>query len=245
MMTRKGVSWQFEEAKAEVVYHQYQGVPIKTLLISFSQPRLVLSSREGFKRARVVCNNSNPPQLWDFVQLNWQLYLDSVIADLRLSPQEVACLSTGVDIDDLAIGEESFAEFRICVVVTAGVTSNALRIGVDEGRHLERDGKFEELGTINIIALTNASLSEGAMVRAIITATEAKIIALQDLDVRSSYSPQYQATGTGTDNVMIVSGAGEKIHYMGGHAKMGELLAKAVTAATREAILKHHREESG
>lgn len=244
-MTRKEISWQFEEAKAEVVYHQYQGVPVKTLLIVFSQPRLVLSSREGFKQARVVCNNSNPPQLWDLLHRDWQLYLDSVLADLGLSPQEVAFLSTGVDIDDFAVREESFAEFRICAVVTAGVMSNAQRIGVDEGRNLERDGKFEALGTINIIALTNASLSEGAMVRSIITATEAKIVALQDLDVRSSYSPQYQATGTGTDNVMIVSGLGAKIHYMGGHAKMGELLAKAVTAATKEAILRHHKEELG
>lgn len=153
--------------------------------------------------------------------------------------------STGVDIDDFALSEESFAEFRICVFVTAGVMSNALRIGVDEGRNLEREGKFETLGTINIIALTNASLSEGAMVRSIITATEAKIVALQDLDIRSSYSPHYQATGTGTDQVMIVSGLGPKIHYMGGHSKMGELLARAVTAATKEAIRKHHRGELG
>lgn len=91
-MTRKGIPWQFEEAKAEIVYHRFQAVPIKTLLIVFPQPRLVLSSREGFKQARVVCNNSNPPQLWDFLHQNWQLYLAGVLADLRLSPAEVAFL---------------------------------------------------------------------------------------------------------------------------------------------------------
>ena len=67
-------------------------------------------------------------------------------------------------------------------------------------------GFLPKPGTINIILLTNVSLTWGAMARAIMTATEAKTAALQDLNYKSTPSPQIQATGTGTDNMIVVSG---------------------------------------
>jgi adenosylcobinamide amidohydrolase len=79
------------------------------------------------------------------------------------------------------------------------------------------------------------------MARSIITITEAKTISLQDLDMRSSYNPEIQATGTGTDNIIVVSGFGPKITYVGGHAKAGEIIAKTVTSAVKEAILKQEK----
>ena len=106
---------------------------------------------------------------------------------------------------------------------------------------MERDGKFENApGTINIILLTNATLSDGAMARAIITATEAKTAALQDLDVRSTFTNQNQATGTGTDNIIVVSGKGlgKPLGSTGGHTKMGELIAVSTKIAVTEAIRK-------
>jgi len=237
-MFRKELPWRFEGARGEIVAHHFRDVLVKTLVISFSHPRKVLNSREGFKEARAVCNNFNPPQLWDFVHQNWEVYLGEVLHDLKLSRNEVAMISTGVDIDDLALREEEFEEFKVCAFVTAGVKSNAMRVGVDKGGSIERGGKFEQIGTINTILLTNASLSESAMVHSIITVTEAKVIALQDLDIRSSYTPELQATGTGTDQVIIVSGDGPKVSYSGGHSKIGELMARAVTSATKEGILK-------
>ena len=106
---------------------------------------------------------------------------------------------------------------------------------------MEQDGTFENtLGTINIILLTNATLSDGAMARAIITATEAKTAALQDMDARSSVSPENQATGTGTDNMIIVSGKepSRSILYTGGHTKIGELIGVSTKIAVAEAIKK-------
>jgi Adenosylcobinamide amidohydrolase. len=52
--------------------------------------------------------------------------------------------------------------------------------------------------------------------------------ALQDLNLRGSYAPQVQATGTGTDDMIVVPGEGARITYTGGHSKMGEAIAKAV-----------------
>ena len=102
-------------------------------------------------------------------------------------------------------------------------------------------GRYYEPGTINIIILPNMKLSERAMTRAIITATEAKTAALMDLDVRSHQSPKInQATGTGTDNMIVVQGSGIPIDNTGGHSKMGELIAKAVYAGVKEAIYKQN-----
>jgi hypothetical protein len=80
------------------------------------------------------------------------------------------------------------------------------------------------------------------MTRALISATEAKSAALQDLDIRSSYQPlTAAATGTGTDNIIVVSGVGGiPIDATGGHAKTGELIARAVHAGVREAIARQN-----
>ena len=231
-----------EDVKAEIVYHKYRETPVKTLIISFSNRRRALSSKDGFKEVKVVCNNYNPPPLWDFIMHEWETHKEELMKDLRLSTEETFILATGADMDNLSFKKEVFDGFEVYAFVTAGAKSNAMRIGVDKGTRLERDGKFETIGTINIIVLTNAYLSDGAMVRSMITATEAKTIALQDLNVRSSYNPYYQASGTGTDNVIIVSGneEGVKINYVGGHSKMGEIMAKTVTSATEEALFKQN-----
>jgi len=105
----------------------------------------------------------------------------------------------------------------------------------------EDEGKFYEPGTINIILLPNMKLTPRAMARAIISATEAKTAALQDLDIRSSYSSQiHQATGTGTDNIIVIQGTGIPIDNAGGHSKMGELIAKVVYEGVKEAIRKQN-----
>jgi adenosylcobinamide amidohydrolase len=79
------------------------------------------------------------------------------------------------------------------------------------------------------------------MARSIITATEAKTAALQDMDARSSISPENQATGTGTDNMIVVSGTDvdKKIRHTGGHTKMGELIGVTTKIAVAETIKKH------
>jgi hypothetical protein len=84
-------------------------------------------------------------------------------------------------------------------------------------------------------------LTPRAMTRAIISATEGKTAALQDLDIRSSYQPlNAAATGTGTDNIIVVAGDGPAVDNAGGHCKMGELIARTAYAGVREAIFKQN-----
>ncbi len=239
-MREKEIEIGLEGTRAQIIYHQFQGIEVKTFLASFAKERRCLSTREGFKKVKVVANNYNPPPLWEFVHQNYNAYVNKILSDLNLSSAKTAMLLTGADMDNLVVKKEEYLEFKVFVVVTAGTKSNAQRIGVDNAGSLEREGRFESLGTINVIVLTNASLSEGAMARGMITLTEAKVVALEDLDIRSSYNPQIRATGTGTDNAIIVSGQGARIDYLGGHAKMGELMARAVTSAVKEAIFKQN-----
>ncbi len=164
-----------------------------------------------------------------------------VMLALGINPQDIAFMSTGVNMDNAAVHESSYQEFKVCCIATAGAKGNALRTGVDKASYIERDGKFfSTLGTINLILLTNANLSNGAMARAIITATEAKTAALQDLNVRSNCAPQHQATGTGTDNMIVVSGkSGKSLQITSGHVKIGELIGFSTKTAVAEALKKH------
>lgn len=79
------------------------------------------------------------------------------------------------------------------------------------------------------------------MARTIITATEAKTATLQDMDARSSVSPENQATGTGTDNMIVVSGnmPNKPILSTGGHTKIGELIGASTKIAVAETIKRH------
>ncbi len=239
-MREKEIEIDLEGTRAQIIYRQFQGIEVKTFLASFAKERRCLSTREGFKKVKVVANNYNPPPLWEFVHQNYNAYVNKILSDLNLSSAKTAMLLTGADMDNLVVKKEEYLEFKVFALVTAGTKSNAQRIGIDRAGSLEREGRFESLGTINVIVLTNASLSEGAMARGMITLTEAKVVALEDLDIRSSYNPQIRATGTGTDNAIVVSGQGARIDYLGGHAKMGELMARAVTSAVKEAIFKQN-----
>lgn len=230
-----------EGAEARIIYHKFQEFEVKTLLVSFDDKRRSISTMEGFKEVRFVGNHYEPPELWEYLHQHFEEYRGWLPSSLGLPFEESAFLFTGVDMDNLTTAEESFEEFKVCCLATAGVKSNAMRIGVDRAGSVEREGKFERLpGTVNIVLLTNAALTDGALARAIITVTEAKTSVLQDLDIRSSYNPEVQATGTGTDNIVVVSGQGPSVRYVGGHSKMGELVAETTYRAVTEAVGKQN-----
>lgn len=237
-MREKELLLKIKGVNAKIVYYTYKGFDANTLILSFNEKRRVLSTIEGYKKVKYVANTYVPYVESENFTRNYRIFRKSLLKILGISHNDIALLSTGVNIDNLAICEQSFQEFSVCCMATAGVKGNAQRVGVDTATYVERNGKFMRIsGTINIILLTNPVLSTGAMARAIITITEAKTVALQDLDVRSAFTPQCQATGTGTDNVIVVSGrSGEKVKFLGGHTKLGELIGFSVKNAVTKAI---------
>ncbi|MEM3383289.1 MAG: adenosylcobinamide amidohydrolase [Nitrososphaerales archaeon] len=240
-MNKRDISLNIEGLKAEVIYHKYHEFDIKTLLISFrGETRRVLSTLDGYRRVKYVANVYVPNSLAMQTMTNYENFFKEFPDSLGINYNEISFLSTGADMDNLAVYESSYQEFTICCLATGG-TGNALRTGIDKADYVERNGKFEHIhGTINIIVLSNVALSDGAMARAIITATEAKTAALQDLGVMSVFSPKCQATGTGTDNIIIVSGRDSErlVRWIGGHTKMGELIGVAARIAVIKALEK-------
>ena len=123
---------------------------------------------------------------------------------------------------------------EIAVLVTAGV-SNARRAG-DPAEYRLFDTAEIIGGTINIIVLTNATLTPAAQVEAVMVVTEAKAAVLQDLDVTSPVTGS-TATGTGTDATAVINGFGSTdIAFCGKHTLFGEMLASATMAAISSSL---------
>jgi iron complex transport system substrate-binding protein len=218
--------------KAWVSPVRIHGLTHKTLCIEFKRPTTVLSTLEGFKSGvKRVGNHYVPYAAWKRLAMqSVPQLMDTFWASHGFETVEGAMLITGADMDHLVMKKASYKNLGIVVLVTAGVRGNAMRMGFDEGKHLEP-------GTINAVILANRRLTPRAMTRAMISATEAKTAALQDLDVRSRYQPlKYQATGTGTDNLIVVQGEGAPALLSGGHSKLGELIARAMYAGVTQAI---------
>ncbi len=221
---------------ARIIYSTINDFLNKTLVIDFNQPMRVVSTLEGERTGiQTVGNHYSPPPCWAIEHhIGLTQARDRVYSVLQVSADTASFLFTGANMDHLAVVRKQFKKMDVYALVTAGVQSNALRMGKDEG-------KYYEPGTINIILLSNMNLTPRAMTRAIISATEAKTAALMDLDIRSSANPRrYQATGTGTDNVLVVAGTGPPVTLAGGHSKMGELIARAVYQGVQEAVSKQN-----
>ena len=207
----------------------------KTLLIEFKKNQRILSTLDGFRNVKFVGNHYLVPPRWNEGHKDFKSFKKNVADALNISLKNSSLLYTGANMDNLAEGKAGFKDIKIEVFTTAGVMSNAMRSSKDKGMYINH-------GTINIIVLTNLHLTDRAMTRSIIAITEAKTAALQDLDIRSSYQRlKYQATGTGTDNIIIVSGNDRKKDIAGGHSKFAEILTKLVYESVKEAILKQNR----
>ena len=238
------IDLQFKEAKARVVYHNYDGILHNLTLVSFNEQRKVLSTMDGLRKVRHVGNVFFPDALSKrhMTLQGYEQVKTDLPKSLGLRRSDFIFLSTAVNMEKVAVCEKSYGDFHVCCIATGGALDNALRMGVDVGDWVEHKTHMAHTpGTINMLLLTNVTLTCGAMARAIMTATEAKTAALQDLNYMSTPSPQIQATGTGTDSMIVVSGVNSDIviKHTGGHTKMGELIGVAAKTAVTEALKKY------
>ena len=133
------------------------------------------------------------------------------------------CKSYQIEIDTI----------KIEAIVTCGLT-NSRRAG-DKADYQEIIKENEDIGTINIICISNIGFTQAAMVEAIMIITEARAAILQDLNIKSKVS-QKIATGTGTDSIAFACPNENKINFCGKHVLMGEILAKCVINALKKSI---------
>lgn len=233
-------------AEARILRAEREGHWEKVLIVSFPEARRTLSTSDGLLEARAALNHAGHPQLWQKLGTQFmgqdgrggKAYAEHVHANmaglLHLDKSAVARMSTAADLDNLAVVTRHYGPLTVTVLATAGARSNAIRTGVDAGTYIEGN---TPAGTINIMLLTNIRLTDAALARALITVTEGKTAALQDLNVPSTYTKSVQATGTGTDSIIVVSGTqGPQASYTGGHSRIGELIGKASYQAVVEAL---------
>lgn len=157
--------------------------------------------------------------------------------DLGLDYENTAGLLTSACMDNYSSSVKKYEQLKVTSIVTAGADKNAVKAGDGASFYEYNNNYFNTFGTINIIVIIDANLDDGALVTASITATEAKSVVLQDLMIESQYSTGI-ATGTGTDGIAIVSNKNSENHIenAGKHSKLGELIAKSVIEATKEAL---------
>lgn len=233
-------------ARAEVRRGEREGLWEKTLLVRFAGERRLLSTSDGMLTGRAAINHAAHPDLWHRLGSDSKGYAqgvrDTLAGQEQMSPANIAQMSTAADMDHLAVATRRHGPLTVTVLATAGAKSNAIRTGVDSGAFIEGlEADKQAAGTINILVLTNIELSDAALTRSLITITEGKTAALEDLKVASSYTKAVQATGTGTDSIIVVSGtAAPRATYTGGHSRIGELIGKATYAAVVEALGKQN-----
>ncbi|WP_248930897.1 adenosylcobinamide amidohydrolase [Paenibacillus hamazuiensis] len=149
----------------------------------------------------------------------------------QLNPQATTCLMTAARVADAAAETAKHGDARVAAIVTAGFGNKARAGFVLPNRRLYP-------GTINTIVLVQGSMTDAAMVNAVITATEAKAAALQALDERVAPAgvqgdETLYATGTTTDAVLIASiGDGPHHRYAGTATEVGYLIGKTVFDST-------------
>ena len=204
------------------------------------EPHRVLSTSplEGGMRDDVrwlvnhkMCEPDEHVQVEDLPGGSIEGYVRDFCGKLGIDPDRSAVMLTAASMSNAAVERRDFRQLSVLAIATAGVEVNAARAG-DPAAWIEEAGKWQQVGTINIMALFSQPLTPGAMVKAAMVATEAKTAALHHLGVRSRYSDGL-ATGTGTDQIALAAPlAGDHVQSeCGHHTKLGEILALAVGAA--------------
>lgn len=210
----------------------------KFVHVEFCKPVKILSSAilnggfqtaSHFLNAKVASNfNKNKPEFEK--------------PEISLSKLATNNLWQGVCVGMMTAAEmKTFCRLRvekqgiwIEAMVTAG-TSNARRAG-DPADYQFMNETCKKTGTINILVLTNARLTQSAMAECIMMIAEAKAVCMQDLNVKSKITSRI-ASGTGTDSAAIACGdSGPQIQYCGKHVLFGELLANLVKDAIRASL---------
>jgi adenosylcobinamide-phosphate synthase len=186
--------------------------------------------------------NAKVPADYDGVTPNPVMLLQQFAAEEGFDSNKTVGLLTAASMETLRVASRSADGVVIDAVVTAGI-SNARRAGVDADYFMmfgDEDDKSTGTtppGTINTVVITNAALTQGALVEAYAITVEAKCAACADLRVACQKSGQL-AQGTGTDCTVLVSNnSGRKVQHAGKHTLFAEMVGQAVYEATREALL--------
>jgi iron complex transport system ATP-binding protein len=191
----------------------------------------------GFNWVRTFVNRHVDKEYnYDDAQAEFKAYL----LEKNIGSSETVGMMTAAKLEDVSFIHKNEREFSVFVVVTAGL-SNA----VDVSRSYYQVEQQSKIGTINTWIFIEGNLTEAAFVQGMMTATEAKVKALQDEEVRDQVMKTI-ATGTSTDSMMIAgTQTGTEFNYAGTITSLGKTIGLAVYEATLDAIRSNRKRGVG
>jgi adenosylcobinamide amidohydrolase len=201
----------------------------RNLVIHSQRDLRILSSailNGGLRRSKTIINHHVPK---DFKSRDPERYLRQVLRKKDFDQNAIG-LMTAADVRNASI--LNCTEFPFSLVVTAGV-SNAMTAG-DHPKDKKTD-------TINMIILLDSNPTDGCLVEIVKTTTEAKVVALREMDILSHVSKRV-ATGTSTDTVTVAcTSRGDPVRYAGTGTTLGSTISRYVIRAVMEAVEKQER----
>ena len=215
-----------------------------TVLVTLPEGRGVLSSswnNGGYRTdLEAVYNHQiphHPGEGYGLAGRSIEEHHAALTAFLGLSPGRCTGLFTAAAMKNASITTKAYRGIEVTAVITAGISVNGGRAG-DPGSYHEENGSFQGVaGTINTIIMIGADLPPYTLIQVVITATEGKVAALQQLVAESRYSSGI-ATGSGTDMIAVVVDhtSTHRLTDAGKHSKLGELIGSCVLQGTLDAL---------
>ncbi|MGM1048298.1 MAG: adenosylcobinamide amidohydrolase [Bacillota bacterium] len=159
--------------------------------------------------------------------------VEKLFQEWGYTQQSTAGLLTAVQLKHAAVLEETGEDASLFCCTTAGV-SNGARAGSERTTF-----PVYQPGTINIMLIIDARMTQAAMVNAVTTAVEAKGAALADLGIRDAENGLI-ATGTTTD--AIVLGVSQSTsypiehRYCGTATDLGAAIGRLVYGTVKESL---------
>ncbi len=227
----------------------------KMLTTRFLEPfRSVSTCRFGggfSSEFEYVCNHQCCEPRDHFMETNSLMieepdaYHKMICDQYGLPSARTAMLETAANMNNAAVEHLKFMDLEVSCLCTGGVESNPMRAG-DPASVYEETGEFKSVsgalaphaGTINLILMINKNLADSALIDCVVSATEAKAAALQELEIHSRYSDSI-ATGTGTDQIFVAARicSGVPLTSAGKHTKLGELVACCSLKAIKNSLI--------
>jgi adenosylcobinamide amidohydrolase len=210
-----------EMAQPELVHRSEDGREFPLHVWRFAQPLRAIASGPlggGLGERHWVINASVHK---GYSRLDPDAHLHGLSTALRLSGPGVGLL-TAVNVADAVATVDGGV--RVVATVGLGYPTRA-------AAPPDLDAEAERVGTINIVALLPALLTDAALVNAVATVTEAKVQALCDRGA--------DATGTATDALFVGCVPGRTAEPFGGpRSTWGSRLARAVHEAVNVGIVR-------
>ncbi|OEH93520.1 adenosylcobinamide amidohydrolase [Bacillus solimangrovi] len=201
------------------------------ITITSSKPIKTLSSAligSGFQWSRQFVNRHVHK---DYNESDPLAEMTEYLSNNGIQPQQTIAMMTAARLEDASYKRIDTDEFSLFIVVTAG-TGNA----VDVSKAYMHKQFSNVPGTINSWIFINACLTEAAFVQAMMTATEAKVKALQSEQIIDSETDTI-ATGTSTDSVLVgATQTGSTIEYAGTITNLGKAIGKLMYEAVSESV---------